>query len=159
MKRRIDQAGFIVTEIIMALGLAALVIAALMSIYINTYRVFACQLEFTDIQYAERAAMQMIIEDIMSAREVEYLDDSKKLRLLVGDDYVSYYLQDQTVYRQGAAKMPVANYISSLSFRSDSQPGYTTIHMEVCQGQETTRLVCSAIPRLLIGTAQADTDD
>lgn len=159
MQHRFDDNGLIMAEIILALGLTTLVIAALMTVYFSAYRVFACQTAFTDIQYAERAAMQMIIEDIMSAREVEYLDDSKKLRLLVGDDYVSYYLQDQTVYRQGAAKMPVANYISSLSFRSDSQPGYTTIHMEACQGQETTRLVCSAIPRLLIGAAQADTDD
>lgn len=159
MQHRFDDNGLIMAEIILALGLATLVIAALMTVYFSAYRVFACQMAFTDIQYAERAAMQMMIEDVMAAEEVECLDDNRKLRLRIDEAYIFYYLQDQTVYRQGAAKMPVANYISSLSFRSDSQPGYTTIHMEACQGQETTRLVCSAIPRLLIGAAQADTDD
>jgi hypothetical protein len=159
MKKGSGGAGFIAIEIIFSLGFSAMVMATLMTVYLCTYKIFQCELAFTDIQYAQRAAMQMIIEDLSTAQQVEYIDNGKKLRLLINDDYVSYYMQDQTVYRQGAAKMPVANYISSLSFRSDSQPGYTTIHMEACQGQETTRLVCSAIPRLLIGTAQADTDD
>ena len=159
MKRGSSRAGFIVIEIIFSLGLSAMVMAALMTAYLCTYQIFQYELAFTDIQYAQRAAMQMIIEDLSTAQQVEYLDNGKKLRLLVGDSYVSYYLQDQTVYRQGVAKMPVANYISSLSFQSDSQPGYTIIHMEASQGQDTTRLVCSAIPRLLIGAAQADTDD
>jgi len=145
-------------EIILALGLATLVIAALMTVYFSAYRVFACQTAFTDIQYAERAAMQMMIEDVMAAEEVECLDDSKTMRLTMDGGYISYYLQDRTVYRQGNAKMPVANDISSLLFQPDSRPGYTCISMEACQGLKTHRLVCAAVPRSLVGAAPAESD-
>lgn len=154
MKQENGGAGFTVIEIIVALGLSAIVIAALMTVYFSACKIFQCQLAFTDIQYAERAAMQMIIEDVMSAQEVECLDDSRKLRLLIDDGYVSYYLQNQTVYRHGAAKMPVANYISSLSFQPGSRPGYTNICIEAEQGENTNRIICSASSRLVISKAK-----
>jgi len=154
MKKENSGAGFMVIEIVVALGLSAIVIAALMSAYFSAYKIFECQLAFTDIQYAERAAMQMIIEDVMSAREVEHPYESRTLRLLIDDGYVSYYLQNQTVYRHGAAKMPVANHISSLSFQPGSRPGCTSICMEAEQGENTNRIICSASSRLVISKAK-----
>jgi len=80
------------------------------------------------------------------------------MRLTMDGGYISYYLQDRTVYRQGNAKMPVANDISSLLFQPDSRPGYTRISMEACQGLKTHRLVCAAVPRSLVGAAPAESD-
>jgi type II secretory pathway pseudopilin PulG len=151
MSNEARQAGFTMVEVIVSLALVMVVSAALMTIYFTTYKVFQYQLAFTDKQYAERAAMQMIIEDVMVARQVEYLDDGQKLRLQIDDGYVSYYLQNQTVYRHGEAKMPVANYISSLSFETDSNPGWITICMEAQQGADLNRISCAAVPRLMMG--------
>jgi len=158
MKNNSGETGFIITEIIAALGLSALVMAVLMTVYFSACKLYQYQLAFTDIQYAERAAMQMIIEDIMAAQEVECLNDGKTLRLLVDNGYVSYYVQNQTVYRHGSAKMPVVNYISSLSFQSGSRPGYTSICMEARQGEEKNRIICSASSRLIIDAQTADGD-
>ena len=159
MKNNSGETGFIITEIIAALGLSALVMAVLMTVYFSACKLYQYQLAFTDIQYAERAAMQMIIEDIMAAQEVECLNEGKTLRLLVVDTgYISYYVQNQTVYRHGAAKMPVVNNISSLSFQSGSRPGYTSICMEARQGEEKNRIICSASPRLIIDAETADPD-
>jgi len=159
MKNSNGEVGFIITEIIAILGLSAIVIAVLMTVYFSTYKLYQYQLAFTDIQYSERAAMQMIIEDIMAAQELECLNDGKKLRLLVDDGYVSYYLQNQTIYRHGTAKMPVVNYISNLSFQAGSQPGYTNICMEALQGEDTNRIICSARSRLIIDAETAEPDN
>lgn len=156
MNRRNRKAGFILLENIIALGLSAVISASLFSIYFCACNVFEYQLTFTDVHYAERAAMQMIIEDLMAAREVEYLDEGRKLRLLIGGAHVSYYLQNQTVYRHGAAKMPVANDIGSISFQADKRPGYTIIHIGSSRNNNEKQLVCSAIPRLLVRTAGMD---
>jgi type II secretory pathway pseudopilin PulG len=156
MKNGNGEAGFIIAEMIAVLGLSAIITAVLMTVFFSAYKLYQYQLAFTDIQYAERAAMQMMIEDIMTAHEVECLNEGRTLRLLLEDGYVSYYVQNQTVYRHGAAKMPVVNCISSLSFQPGSQPGYIRIYMEAWQGEKTNRIICSANSRLVTHTETAD---
>jgi hypothetical protein len=158
MKKRNSETGYIVTEIIAALGLSSIIIAVLMTVYFSTYKLFQNQLAITDIQFAERSAMQMIIEDIMMAQEVQCLDEGRKLRLLTDDGYVSYYLQNETVYRHGAAKMPVANYISRLTFQSGSRMGYINICIEAWQGENANRIISSAASRLLINSGTVSPD-
>lgn len=150
MRRGTSEAGFTMMEVIVSLALATIITTVLMTIYFMAYRAFQYQMAFTDIQYAERAAMQMIIEDVMAAQQVEYLDDGNKMRLQIDNNYVSYYLQNNTVYRHGGAKMPVANCISSLSFQADSRPGWTNICMEAQQGEDPNRISCAVMPRMMI---------
>ncbi|HWQ76421.1 MAG TPA: type II secretion system protein [Syntrophomonas sp.] len=148
MKHCHGEKGYILAEIIVALSLATIVAAALMTTYCSAYRVFQHQLVATDLQYAARAAMQMIIEDIITAQEVTPMEEGKKLRLDDGD-ITYYYRQDRTLYRHGKAKMPVANDINSVSFYSDSRPGYTIIYIEAGRGTEVYRCTSSACPRVM----------
>ena len=158
MKKGSGETGFIITEIIAVLGLSAIIAAVLMTVYFSAFKLYQYQLAFTDIQYAERAAMQMIIEDIMAAQEVKCLDEGRTLRLLLDGGYVSYYVQNQTIYRHGAAKMPVVNCISNLSFQPGSRPGYTSICMEAWQGEDTNRIICSAKSRRITNAETANPD-
>lgn len=154
MRRDDLEAGFTMVEVIVSLALVVMVSIVLMTIYFTAYRVFQYQMAFTDLQYAERAAMQMMTEDVMAAQQAEIIDDGNKLRLQIGDNDVSYYLQNQTVYRHEKTKMPVANNISSLSFQNGSSPGLIIICLEAQQGADLNRISCSAIPRLRIDPSQ-----
>lgn len=147
MKYCHGEKGYILAEIIVALSLGIIVIAALMTTYCGAYRVFQHQLVSTDLQYAARAAMQMIIEDIITAQEVSPMEEGKKLRL--DDGNITYYRQDRTLYRHGKAKMPVANDINSVAFYSDLRPGYTIIYIEAGRGTEVYRCTSSACPRVM----------
>lgn len=149
MKEDDLRAGFTMVEVVISLALAVMVSIVLMTIYFTAYRIVQYQIVFTDIQYAERAAMQMMIEDIMAAQQVAILDDGNQLRLKIDDNDVSYYLQSQSVYRQGKAKMPVANDISSLSFQVGSSPGWINICLEAQQGPNLNRIKCAAVPRMM----------
>ena len=150
MRNNARGAGFAMVEVIISLALVTVVTAALMFLYFTTYGVFQNQLVFTDKQYAERAAMQMMIEDVTVAQQVETLEDGRKLQLQIDDKEVSYYLKNQIVYRKEEVEMPVANYISSLSFQNASNYGWINICLEAQQGADLNKINCAAVPRMMI---------
>ena len=61
------QTGFTLVELLVAMAIAGIVLAALVSLFVSTNKIFTVESKITDIQQGVRGAMQLMSKDIRMA--------------------------------------------------------------------------------------------
>ncbi len=139
--------GSTLVEMLVAMALASLVLSGLMSIYWTGSSAFQRLSSTTEAQYAVRSAAQNIGEDIRGASVVSITEGGAKLILLTaGGEAVNYYMANNKLYRDGKAKVPIAENISGLNFSGSSS--LVKITADATVNGRTYQLISSISPRL-----------
>ncbi len=139
--------GSTLVEYLVAMALAALVLSGMMSIYWNGSNVFQRLSSASDAQYAVRSAMHKMGDDIRAASEVSIQEGGTCLILhTTTGELVKYYMANNQLYRDGKAKVPIAENIKSLYFAGSS--GMVTITAAATVNGATCQLISSISLRL-----------
>ena len=139
--------GSTLAEMLVAMALASLILSGLMSIYWTGSNAFQRLSSTSDAQYAVRSATQKMMEDIRGASAVSIEEGGAKLILLTAaGEAVNYYVANNQLYRDGTAKVPIAENISGLSFSGSSS--LVKITADATVNGRTYQLISSISPRL-----------
>ncbi|MDD3364777.1 MAG: prepilin-type N-terminal cleavage/methylation domain-containing protein [Syntrophomonas sp.] len=140
--------GSTLAEMLVAMALASLVLTGMMSIYWTGSNAFQRLLATADAQYAVRSATQKMGEDIRGASVITILEGGAKLSLLTATgEAVNYYMANNQLYRDGNAKVPIAENISGLNFSGISSLVKITVNGTV--DGRAYQLISSISPRLI----------
>lgn len=139
--------GNTLVEMLVAMALASLVLSGLMSIYWTGSSAFQRLSANADAQYAVRSAIQKMGEDIRGTSSVAIQEGGAKLSLLTAaGEAVDYYMENNQLYRDGIAKVPIAENISGLNFRGSSS--LVKITADATVDGRAYQLISSISPRL-----------
>jgi type II secretory pathway component PulJ len=139
--------GSTLAEMLVAMALASLVLSGIMSMYWAGSNAFQRLSSNADAQYAVRNATQKMADDIRCASAVSIQEDGTKLILLTAaGEAVNYYLANNQLYRDGNAKVPIAENISGLNFFGSSS--LIKITADATVNRRTYQLIISINPRI-----------
>ena len=108
--------GMTVVEVLMALGLSAIVISLLFMIFSLFTHAYESNIKAMDAQYSARMVVFNINKDIRCAKQIELIGE-EKLIITRENEVLSYYLEQGTVYRHSRIKTPIAEKVLTLNFR------------------------------------------
>lgn len=110
--------GMTVIEVLMALGLSAIIISLLFMIFSLFTRAYESNIKGMDAQYSARMVVFNINKDIRCAKQIELIGE-EKIIITRESEILSYYLEKGTVYRHSTVKIPIAEKVIALSFRTE----------------------------------------
>lgn len=146
--------GTTLLEILLALGLGSLIIAALLTTYMSAGNSYQKLAAYSDAQYSARSSLDQIGQDIRGACVIEIIAGGTGLSLLTSSgDLIRYWTENDQLYRVkttslGTAKVPIAEQVSFLSFAGNA--GLVTATIDITVDDTTYRLsrsVCSRIEK------------
>lgn len=147
--------GSTLAEMLVAIGLAALVISCLMSLYWASSNALLKLTAAADAQYSARIAIHKMSEDIRGALSVSIPEGGSNLLLVTANnETVNYYTANTELYRDGLAKVPVAENISSICFAGASALVSITVIANV-NGTDC-QMTSNISPRLAVGQAREE---
>ena len=113
-----DCRGFTLLELLLALALGLLVMSMMVLLTGSMTRAYECQQINTELQYTARMCHQVMREDLKEAAAIQVLENGSKIKLLsCKGESIYYYVQNNQLYQQGKAKVPVAENIRSVYFQ------------------------------------------
>jgi hypothetical protein len=85
--------------------------------------------------------------DLLGAKRVEVLNEGKVLKLVNADgETVRYYMENSQLYRDGSAKLPVAENAFQIKFLPNGN--MLEINLSFQKGLEDFSLVTAVTPRI-----------
>ena len=112
-----SQKGYLIVEYLISLTMMAVVILVLFALLNAAGSLSACTQVDADLHYSARSAMLLIKDDVLEANKLQVINAGKTLRVESSEGAVSYYIQNQQLYRHGQSKLPVAENAQAISFR------------------------------------------
>lgn len=96
-----NEKGIGLVELLMALALVGMVMAALAAVYLFASKSYDRQINMAEVQSEVRLSKMQISDDIGESIELEVSEDGHKLELAdsKGDVKVTYELKDDQIYR------------------------------------------------------------
>jgi len=124
-----EQGGYLIVEYLVSISLMVIVMLVLFTIINITCRATEVCVDNSNLHYSAYSALSQIKSDALGARSIKVLGNGHVLRIDTGSEFISYYVQNSQLYRQGGSKLPVSEHARSVTFRC-LRPGLVEVSYE-----------------------------
>lgn len=147
LKAKGNTWGFTLLEILLALGLASLVISFVFIIYGMAHTGYTKQVAYSECQYCARMTASMIMKDVRNGIQAKVSNNNRLLIITAADgESIRYYLENSQVYRDyKGGKVPVAENIFCLEFEQHNNA--IKARIKAAYGKDTYSLELTCVPR------------